>query len=352
MKQNEGPALTDLSTASPDHSDPSPILFGPYGLRAGWGLIVAIVLSFAFFFCSGFLLNAAHLAPKHSMTREPGPLPVFLTEISSFLCVVIVTWIMAKIERRPLDVYGLGGTRKLSRLILGAAIGLVAISPLIYGLVKAGLLIIDRQLLTGSDIVRYALFWIPGFLAIGLFEEYFFRGYLQYTLARGLSGLARFLPGNPDPRAVGFWSAAVLVSFGFGAIHGSNPGESPLGLFCAGLASLVFCFSLWRTGSLWWAIGLHAAWDYGQSFLYGVGDSGMFVGHRLLQTHPTGSPILSGGTTGPEGSVFSLVVLLLIAVVIHLTQRPGPTSYASKMPSPLPPPSEPGGSAELPVATS
>jgi len=78
----------------------------------------------------------------------------------------------------------------------------------------------------------------------------------------------------------------------------------------------------------------------------------MFVGHRLLQTHPVGSPVLSGGATGPEGSVFCLVVLSLIAVIIHFTQRPGPTSYASKMPVPLPPPLEPDNSAELPAATS
>ena len=344
--------MTDLSAAPTDHSAPSPILFGPYGLRAGWSLLIALVLFFVFFLCTGFLMTSTHLVPKQAMMHEPGPLPVFLTEISSFLCVALVTWIMAKIERRPIGIYGLGGTHKFSRLILGAALGFVAISLLIFVLIKSGLLVIDRRLLTGSDAMRYAVLWIPGFLAIGLFEEYFFRGYLQYTLARGFSGFARFLPGSPDPRTVGFWTAAVLVSFGFGAVHGSNPGESPIGLFCAGLASLVFCFSLWRTGSLWWAVGLHTAWDYGQSFVYGVGDSGMFFGHRLLQTHPVGSAILAGGTTGPEGSVFSLVVLSLIAVVIHFTQRPGPTSYASKMPAPLPPPLEPDNSAELPATTS
>ncbi len=200
---------------------------------------------------------------------------------------------MSKIERRPISVYGLGGNRKVSYFLIGAALGLIAISGLVLILFQTGLLVIDRRLLFGSEIPRYLLLWIPGFLAIGLFEEYLFRGYLQYTLARGLSGLARYLPGPANPQAVGFWIAAFLVSFGFGAIHGSNPGESPAGLICAGIASLVFCFSLWRTGSLWWAVGLHAAWDYGQSVIFGVADSG-----ALLLPPPPPDP--SRGVTSAE----------------------------------------------------
>jgi membrane protease YdiL (CAAX protease family) len=345
--------LTDIATESttppaPQHIS-SRIFFGPYGLRAGWGILIAIVLFYVFFTGTGLLLKTTHLIPPHAMEHNPGPFPVFVTEAIAFLVTALVTWIMAKIEHRPLSVYGLGGTRKLQYLVIGTVAGLLAISLLILILVKAGLLVIDRRLLFGSDAFRYALLWIPGFLTIGLFEEYFFRGYLQYTLARGIAGLGPRLSGRINPQAFGFWIAAILVSFGFGAVHGSNPGESPIGLFCAAFASLVFCFSLWRTGSLWWAIGLHTAWDYGQSFLYGVGDSGAFFSPRLFETHPVGQPLLSGGATGPEGSIFSLLVLIALAGVIHISQRPGPHSYAAQMPVPPPPPS--GHPDELPAAT-
>lgn len=341
--------MTDsqLEATSSSDSQPSTIFFGPYGLRAGWGLLIAIALFFILFFGATFLLSATHLVPKHAMEHEPGPLPLFLSELTGFLVAALVTWIMAKIEHRPVSTYGLGGGSKFNYLLVGIVIGLAAISLLILVLIKAGLLVVDGRLLFGSEAFRYAVLWVPGFLAIGFFEEYFFRGYLQYTVARGLSGLSRFLPGNLDPRAVGYWTAAIVVSFGFGAVHGSNPGESPIGLFCAAFASLVFCFSLWRTGSLWWAVGLHAAWDYGQSFLFGVGDSGAFFSPRLLQTHPTGTPLLSGGATGPEGSIFSLLVLLAIAGIIHATQRPSSYSYAALMPAPVAPPSQ----SELPEAT-
>lgn len=319
----------------PPPFQPNRILFGPDGLRAGWSLPIALILFVAFVFAGNSLLRATHLVPPHALEHAPGPLAIFLSEVTAFLAIALVTWIMSKIERRPLAVYGLGGTQKASRFLSGILLGLIAISVLVFILFKAGLLAIDRQLLVGLEIPRYLLLWIPGFLAIGFFEEYLFRGYLQYTLARGLSSLAPYLPGKPDSRALGFWIAALLVSFGFGAVHGSNPGESPAGLICAGIASLVFCFSLWRTGSLWWAVGLHAAWDYGQSVLFGVADSGAIFDHRLLQTHPVGAPLLSGGATGPEGSIFCLIPLLLLAAIIHYSQRENSQSCAAKMPAPV-----------------
>ena len=328
-------------TPSTTSQEPSPVFFGPYGLRAGWGLVIALILLFVFFPALNFLLRASHLIAHHAMEHAPGPMPVLLVELGSLLVAVAMTWIMAKIEDRPIAVYGIGSSAPVKQLVTGAITGLAAISLLVLVLLKTGLLVIDQRLLSGAEVLRYALLWIPGFLAIGLFEECLFRGYLQYTLARGLMGLAPRISAKLDPHAFGFWTAAFIIAFSFGAVHGSNAGESPAGLICAGLASLLFCFSLWRTGSLWWAIGMHAAWDYGQSFVFGVADSGMMIGHRLLATHPVGAPILSGGATGPEGSILCLPVLVLLAVLIHITQPMRSESYTARMPQPKLPPAAP-----------
>jgi membrane protease YdiL (CAAX protease family) len=109
--------------------------------------------------------------------------------------------------------------------------------------------------------------------------------------------------------------------------HKGNPGESPIGLLSAGLAGMVFCLSLWRTGSLWWAIGFHTSWDWAQSFVYGVADSGLMTQHHLMATHPVGRPILSGGTTGPEGSVMILGAFVLIMLIIFFTLPDDSESY-------------------------
>jgi membrane protease YdiL (CAAX protease family) len=184
---------------------------------------------------------------------------------------------------------------------------------------RTGLLVFDRRLIFGTDILRYGAIWLVGFLLVGLFEEYLTRGYLQYTLTRGLAGVYQGAFRTRHSKALGFWTSAVIFSILFGLGHSDNPGESPIGLFAAGLAAMVFCFSLWRTGSLWWAIGFHTSWDWSQSYLYGVADSGLMVQHHLLATHPVGRPILSGGATGPEGSIFIVGILAVVILIVLFT---------------------------------
>jgi len=324
--QNEAqPSLTALPPTEPiPPTAPSTlrwIFIGKDGLRAGWSLLIFIAMVAALAFCANRIGRKLHPPDPNSMKpgAEMSPLFGIIAEAVPFVIVLFITWIMSKIERRPNSVYGLGDSRMLSHFFSGLAWGITGLSLLILTLWKTGLLVFDRRLLFGSDILRYGAMWLLGFFLVGLLEEYLTRGYVLYTLTRGLAGLYQWIFKTRHSAALGFWTSAVLLSFLFGFGHRNNPGESPIGLLSAGLAAMVFCFSLWRTGSLWWAIGLHTSWDWGQSFLYGVADSGLMVQHHLFATHPVGKPILSGGTTGPEGSIFILAVLALIAVIIFLT---------------------------------
>jgi membrane protease YdiL (CAAX protease family) len=115
-----------------------------------------------------------------------------------------------------------------------------------------------------------------------------------------------------------FWQAAWVTSTLFGFIHTNNNGENWIGIFAAALIGFVFCVSVWATGSAWWAIGCHAAWDWGETYFYGAADSGnVAVGHYLTAT-PSGATLWSGGTDGPEGSllVVPVVLLLLLAILV------------------------------------
>jgi len=320
-------ALTPTEPISSVPAPPAPpstgrwIFIGKDGLRAGWSLLIFLLLIAAFAFSANRIGHKLQPHPP-DMAKLTANMPArFLlpSEAIPFLIVLFVTWIMSKIERRPNSVYGFGGTRKLPQFFAGLIWGVVFLSLLVLILWKAGFLVIDSRLVFGADILRYGAIWLFGFFLVGLFEEYFLRGYLQYTLSRGLTGLYQVIFKSRHSAALGFWTTALLLSTVFGLGHGSNPGESPIGLLSAGLAGLLFCFALWRTGSLWWAIGFHTSWDWAQSFLYGVADSGMMVQHHLLATHAVGKPILSGGATGPEGSIFIIVVFALASVVIVFT---------------------------------
>lgn len=306
-------------------------IFGPDGLRAGWGLLIFIAIFAALSFSINFTLRRLGV-PRPNPAAELSPWFGILGEGATFLLAYFVTWIMSKIEHRPQAIYGLADDRKLPRFLTGLGWGFVCLSVLVGTLIQAGFLIVDQRLLFAGDIFRYGAVWLIGFLMVGLVEEYLTRGYVQYTLTRGLAGLYKRMFKTDHSAALGFWTSAIAFSFLFGLGHSSNPGESPIGLVSAGLAGLVFCLSLWRTGSLWWAIGFHTSWDWSQSFLYGVADSGLMVQHHLFATHPVGRPILSGGATGPEGSSFIFGIFALIVLIIFFTLPRG-KGYAANLPS-------------------
>ena len=321
--QDSSPDTPLPPSSEPDIERPSTlrhVFFGTDGLRAGWSILLFIAMFAAFMFVVHFIAVKIH--PPTHQTSPDHTIPFYfmlLNEVAPLLGVAIVSWIMSKVEHRPVGVYGLGGTRKLPHFIAGLAWGIICLTPFILMLWKTGFLVFDQRLLFGTDIFRYGAQWLALFFAVGLLEEYFTRGYLQYTLTRGLAGIFQWAFKTPHGKALAFWTSAIIFSMLFGFAHGSNPGESPIGLLTAGIASMMFCLVLWRTGSLWWAIGFHTTWDWGQSFLYGVADSGIMVQHHLLATHPVGRPLLSGGTTGPEGSILILPIIVLIVAVIVFT---------------------------------
>jgi membrane protease YdiL (CAAX protease family) len=249
-------------------------------------------------------------------------------ESAALLCVAIPTWLMGRLEGRTVAAYGFKRRHATRNFVLGLASGAILLSALVAILRASGLLVFDARLLLGSHMLRAGLIWAAGFLLVAFAEEMLLRGYLQFALARALNSIFSRLLSPPKAESAGFWIAAITLSITFGYSHSGNSGESPLGLVDAALVGLVFCLSLWRTGSLWWAIGFHAAWDWAQSFLYGVADSGLMMQSHLFATHPAGRPILSGGLTGPEGSVFLFPIILVACVVIVLTlpnTRPGTT---------------------------
>lgn len=295
------------------------IFVGPDGLRAGWSLFIFMVIVGILLRGVAFLGHQTNALAKGAPTGEIPPSFGLFAEALPFLVTLVATWIMSKIEKRPNSVYGLGGHRAIPHFFAGLAWGVTCLSLLVFTLWKTGLLVFDRELLFGGGALRYGAIWFLAFLMVGFLEEYLARGYILFTLTRGFAGIYAWLFQAPYSRALGFWSAAILLSVLFGLGHGKNPGESPIGLLSAGSAGLVFSLSLWRTGSLWWAIGFHTSWDWAQSFLYGVADSGLMVQHHLLATHPLGKPLMSGGATGPEGSIFILPVLALVSCIVIFT---------------------------------
>ena len=272
------------------------IFVGPQGLRAGWSILVFAALCVILIVVGGFLVG-----PFLHMGRDGiSPLTGLLLELTQLIPVVIATAVMALLERRSVLFYGFGGSGRAVRFISGIVWGFVAITAVVLVLRHLGYLSLDGRTMGGALALKYAVLWGVVFLCVGLCEESMYRGYVQFTITRG----------------IGFWWGALIFAAVFGFIHSSNAGESPVGLFGAGAVGLIFCLSLWYTGSLWWAVGFHAAWDWGQSYFYGTADSGLIAKGHLYGEHPVGPALWSGGATGPEGSVIVLPLLAIIALLM------------------------------------
>jgi membrane protease YdiL (CAAX protease family) len=316
---------------SPESPARSSIFIGRFGLRAGWSLLIYICMTACLIFAIRFghdkLTHHDQKTPVH--TSAPSPkvdpsvpqplLPAVTLEFILFATFFLLSWLMSRIEHRRLSTFGLGGRHSLSRFAFGFLWGFIALSLIILSLMGLHLLTFDACLLHGFQIPVWGLALAFGFFLVGMAEEYAFRGYLQFTLTRGLVGLGEKISPK-HAHAIAFWMAATITSALFMLAHGNNAGEDKLGFVAIFLAGLLFVVALWRTGSLWWAIGFHTSWDWAQSFVYGVPDSGGLVQGRLFATHVHGNPMLSGGTVGPEGSLLVIPALTLAIVVLAFTK--------------------------------
>jgi uncharacterized protein len=225
-----------------------------------------------------------------------------ISEASSLAGAIAAGIAMSQLEGRSFGDYGLPLRAAFGKLFWqGAVCGLVEISAVIGAIATFGSYHFGGLAIHGVDLLRWTAFWGALFVLVGLYEEFAFRGYVQFTLAQ----------------AVTFWPAAVLLSAAFGFVHRTNEGESKMGLAGIVLTGLFWCLTLRRTGNLWFAVGMHASFDFGETFLYSVPDSGMLFPGHLSNATLAGPVWLTGGSAGPEASVCDFTMLLIFFYVFH-----------------------------------
>jgi hypothetical protein len=285
------------------------IFIGSNEIRAGWRLTLAIAIFLALLTA---ISGVIALVPRaHEWAFGRGPVGLFFSEGMMALALVVTVGVMTKIENRSWADYGLPSRAAFGkRFWQGAPYGFAMLSLLIGLMAASHAFSFQGRALTGGDAVLFGLLYLAGFTLVAFFEEFSFRGYMQATLASG----------------IGFWPAAVLLAVAFGALHLGNKGEAKFGAAMAGAFGLLAAFTLWRTGNLWFAIGMHGAWDWGESYFYGVPDSGVVLKGHLMNASFHGPAWLTGGTVGPEGSVLVAAVLVLAAIGVHyiFPKRPAP----------------------------
>jgi len=336
------------------HRDFDWVLIGPHGLRAGWSILLFACIYRLFRIILGTIFYSAGLIGD---TSDDSASSVLIAESIPFISMVGAAVIIAFVEGRRVSSFNLAGPHRMMRFLSGMAAGFAALSLLVGTLAWGGWLGFGPAALSGAQALRYGALWCAAFLVVGAFEEGAFRCYLLFTLTRGVNFwwalaaviavcLYLFVTGGGNGAwgvyaiaALGFipclllqqkaaqptgafWQAAWVTSTIFGYYHTHNNGENWIGVFAAGAIGFVFCVSVRLTGSAWWAIGCHAAWDWAETFFYGTADSGMRGPGHYLTASPAGNPLWSGGSDGPEGSLLVLgVILILLLALLALYGR-------------------------------
>nr|WP_245935106.1 type II CAAX endopeptidase family protein [Acidipropionibacterium virtanenii] len=263
--------------------------------------VLAVILGAAFIAVGQMVvaLPVQLIAPHLSATASG------IALLCSFIPVWILIWAWLRFaEHRPPRSIGLAGRR--ADILLGIGIAFL-------------ILIVDAVAMAACGQVRFhwsgmrpaALAGVVGLLVLfaiqGSAEEAAIRGYLMQTVA------ARW----------GVWAGLVAQAVIFAVLHGSNPGVTPVALGnVAAFGVMLGLLVLWR-GDLWAAMGFHAVWNWAQGLVLGFDVSGLgFGGSALTQTPAAGSSVtLTGGSFGAEGSVITLIVLVVLIVALGWAWR-------------------------------
>ncbi len=288
--------------------------------RAGWGLLLFLLLT--------LLLIAGQTLALRTVPRLRDVPHTVLTphdalgNMVALFAVALATAVVTMLEQRRYGDYGFGGKTRLPFLLAGIASGAAVLTGLMLALRGMGLVTFQANALSNmSNHWRQAVIWAGFYVLVGFVEELLLRGYLQFDLTRAIASLLRTYFGAVSGVSTAFWTAAVLLSTAYGLLHGLNVGETLLGMVSTFFLGLLLVFSLWRTGSLWWALGFHVAWDWMQSFAFGAADTGLRARDHIWLTEPLGPAWKSGGSAGPEGSIFVFGALLAMLGLIFLLPR-------------------------------
>ncbi len=279
------------------------IFKGSNGVRSGW--------RFAAFFVAAYLLSGlvdqygfpplAWLLHVDADSLNSGSM--LLDEALSTIGIVAATWIFAALERRRVDSYGLPVRLAFrGRFWEGAALGIAAAAVVAAGMYALGGFVIHGFALHGGDWIVQPLMWGVAMILVGVGEELWFRGYGLQALMRG----------------TGFWAAAAITSLIFGALHLQKPDENFIDIFNIIALGFLMAITVWRTGSLWLAVGFHFTFDLMQFFVIGTRNGGAQpVGTLLSSTFP-GPAWINGGPLGTEASYLMLPVIAALYVYVLL----------------------------------
>jgi membrane protease YdiL (CAAX protease family) len=266
-------------------------------LRFFWRAVTFVLLAA---FPVQYLLQFPLVPLEKALCVPDGLAPggIAFGEAVNFITGLICTIPFALYEHRGVFSYGLPFRRMFgARTWEGFAVGLVMAGGVGIGMIALGGMQIKGFALTGPALLYAGLAWLGANVCVGIAEEYFFRSYFLQTLWK----------------SIGFWPASLLIAAIFAAAHYFfKPGENVWDVITLVTLSLWLCYTVLKTGNLWFAVGFHIAFDFMQFFVIGTPNGERIPQGRMFNVTFDGPAWLTGGMLGTEASFLMYPLIALI----------------------------------------
>jgi membrane protease YdiL (CAAX protease family) len=212
------------------------------------------------------------------------------------------------VEKRSLASVGLCREQRLKKFLIGLAVGIAMMGAIVTAIaLSGGYRVADLAPAFASPA---ALGWIAlllaGFAVQASVEEYVFRGWLFSAVMRRWNMTAAF----------------ILSSAAFTFVH-LSPRATPLPLVMTFIFAIFACAWVRRSNSIWGVMGWHTGWNWFGGTGFDVPITGLDVGlpALIVKLVPVGPAWLNGAGEGPEGSVFTLALLIVASLSLLLLTK-------------------------------
>lgn len=241
------------------------------------------------------------MAPGAELSLYQEVIMMAVTLIGSALLI----WLFrSKIDRASFVSLGFQLKKRGRDILLGLLIGLLMMGLGFGLLILLKKISIDHISFNATD---FALSFLL-FVLVAFNEEIFLRGYVLNNLMLSMN---RYL-------------ALFISAIAFSLLHLFNPHFSTLTFFVILLSGIILGISYIYTRNLWFPIALHFSWNFFQGTVFGFNVSGQDVYSVIDQRRPY-DDLINGGAFGFEGSLLSIVFILLFTVLawrIYRTPEP------------------------------
>lgn len=262
----------------------------------GWQRVLLIIIPYiliiTFFQSLGMMLSGISLLtinPTLSSVQQ------LIISASGLMGNIFIFWFFMKfVDQESWKQMGFYTKNRVSDLFTGIGIGLVIMLAGYYLLLILDEIYFKELVFNPVELLIAVLL----FVIVAFVEETLLRGYVLRNLMLSFNK----------------YSALLVSSVLFAAMHAFNPNVDFFSLFNIFLAGILLGISYLYTKNLWFPIGLHFGWNLFQS-LFGFNVSGQDF-YSIVEYTITEPTLWNGGNFGFEGSFFSIIFQLITITAI------------------------------------